>query len=80
MPLPPVLVLPLFLLLLVLAQEVAYKEKRAGDVRDSWYIREGFERLLEEGLTDAEKKDDKDTNAKVMPSYTFRQRHQTNQC
>lgn len=31
-------------------QEIAYKEKRAGDARDSWYIREGFEGLLEEGL------------------------------
>ncbi|CAM9388149.1 unnamed protein product, partial [Laminaria digitata] len=30
--------------------EIAYKEKRAGDARDSWYIREGFESLLEEGL------------------------------
>lgn len=59
---PPVLVLLVFLLLL--AQEVAYKEKRPGDVRDSWYIREGFESLLEEGLTDAEKKDDK-----VMPRH-----------
>lgn len=31
-------------------QEVAYKEKRSGDARDSWYIREGFEALLEEGI------------------------------
>ncbi|CAM9610593.1 unnamed protein product [Ascophyllum nodosum] len=31
-------------------QEIAYKEKRAGDARDSWYIRQGFEGLLEEGL------------------------------
>lgn len=31
-------------------QEVAYKEKRAGDVRDSWYIRPGFESLLDETL------------------------------
>ena len=41
--------LVLFLLLPTL-QEIAYKEKRAGDARDSWYIREGFENLLEEGL------------------------------
>lgn len=31
-------------------QEIAFKEKRTGDARDSWYIREGFEGLLEEGL------------------------------
>ncbi|CAM9610522.1 unnamed protein product, partial [Ascophyllum nodosum] len=31
-------------------EEIAYKEKRAGDARDSWYIRKGFEELLEEGL------------------------------
>lgn len=31
-------------------QELAYKEKRSGDARDSWYMREGFESLLEEGM------------------------------
>lgn len=31
-------------------QEIAYKEKRPGDVRDSWYIRPGFESLLDETL------------------------------
>lgn len=31
-------------------QEIAYKEKRSGDARDSWYMREGFQGLLEEGV------------------------------
>lgn len=55
-------------LLSMSTQEVAYKEKRAGDVRDSWYIRPGFESLLDEALdlhhrsgeaspADADKKD-----------------------
>ena len=39
-----------FSFLILTPQEIAYKEKRAGDARDSWYIREGFEGLLEEGL------------------------------
>ena len=58
-------------------QEIAYKEKRAGDVRDSWYIRPGFESLLDESLdhqhhsgeaspADADTKD----RAKVTQSLT----------
>lgn len=39
-----------FVVSVLCQQEVAYKEKRAGDARDSWYMREGFEGLLEEGL------------------------------
>lgn len=35
---------------MMVPQEIAFKEKREGDARDSWYIRAGFEGLLEEGL------------------------------
>lgn len=34
------------------SQEIAYKEKRLGDARDSWYMRSGYEALLEEGIGD----------------------------
>lgn len=68
-------------------QEVAYKEKRAGDVRDSWYIRPGFESLLDETLdhqhhsgeaspADAEAKD----RAKVRECCMTEDRNPSHHC